>query len=263
MMTDKAWWGDFSFDPDKGQSWRLAGLEVRLSRRQGEWRIETRRPADQHEDIQDWRHDPVSPEELPEARLQRFLFRQTTPRMRMLPRLADRPVVIKPVSPLFIAPGQSATLFVSTPVWVNAWVDGMDKPLLDIPVVRPSDTWFGASPIRGQLAYATKVFGRTDLAHLPVRPFRAVTPVTIANDSADAMQVERVCLPAPQLDVHAGEDGRLWTPGLRVERPAHTRLPKVLIESRHPDFAGRLTRLSPARENDAGALGSMFDHFFD
>ena len=104
-----AWWGEFSFDLDKGRLWRLAGLDLRLCRRQGEWRIETLRRPDQHEDHQDWIIEMQSPEEIGGARLQRHLFTAAPERLRLLPRLADRPVVIRPVSPLFIAPGQSAT----------------------------------------------------------------------------------------------------------------------------------------------------------
>ena len=262
-MSDKPWWGEYSFENGQGRLWQLAGLELRFCRQPGEWQIEVLRQAEQQEDEHGWAFAPESHPALAGARLSRHLFRETRDCLRLLPRLADRPVVIKPVNPLFIAAGQQATLFVSTPVWASAWLEGLGKPILDIPVVHPSDTWFGSSPIRGQLAYATKVFCRTELSQLPIRPFRAVTPVTILNDGNDTMPVERLCLPVPQLDLFSGTDSRLWTPGLRVERQANTRIPRVVVESQRHPASGVVKRLTQARESDHSSLGSMFDLFFD
>lgn len=257
------WWGEFGFEPGEGRMWRLAGLDVRLSRHEREWVLETSRSPFQHEDVQDWEllHPSLAAPE--NAAPSRFLFNRTGEKLRVMPALADRSVVIKPVTPLYIPAGQSATLFVSTPVWAQVRVEGLDSPLMDVPVIRPSDTWFGTSPAQGRLCYGTKVFGRTDLSALPLRPFRAVTPVAISNDSPDTMQVERLCMPVPSLDLFGAPDGRLWTHGLLVDRQPGSRQPRVRIDPRMHAAAGVVRLLSRAREHDEDTLSRMFEHFLD
>ncbi|RZU45176.1 hypothetical protein EV700_1989 [Fluviicoccus keumensis] len=255
------WWGEFDFEPDESRLWRLAGLDVRITRSDSEWVIETLRSSSQHEDVQDWELQAPSPTPLAGSSPSRYLFTRTTPRLRVLPSLADRSVVIKPVTPLYIPAGQSATLFVSTPVWLQIRHDAGTVPLLDLPVIRPSDTWFGPTPAQGRLCYSTKVFGRTDLGQLPVRPFRAMTPVAISNDSPETMQVERLCMPVPSLDIYSATDGRLWTPGLLVDRLPGSRQIRVRLDTRMHEAAGVVRLLSRAREHDADTLSRMFEHF--
>jgi hypothetical protein len=151
---------------------------------------------------------------------------------------------------------------VSTPVWLAVLVDG--ATLLDIPVVVPRDTWFGPSTVRGELCYATKVSGRTELGQLPPRPFRALTPVRVRNLGHDAMAVERINIPCPLLPVYGAESGRLWTPALTVEREHGGRHLRIGIDSGITTEAGHVTRLSPPRhEPGEHGLIRVFDTFFD
>lgn len=258
-----AWWGEFRFEAGESRLWRLAGLDLRLTRNDREWQVECRRNPMQHEDEQDWTLESPAPHPLPDVIPGRHLFDRTGPVLKILPALADRSVVIKPVNPLYIPGGQSAVLFVSTPVWVQVKVEQAVTPLLDIPVIRPSDTWFGSTPVQGRVCYGTKVFGRTELALLPLRPFRAVTPVSIRNDAGDTMPVERICMPVPLLDLYCATDGRLWTPGLLVDRQPGARLPRVRIDSRMHEDAGVVRLLGRAREQDPDTLTRMFEHLLD
>lgn len=260
-MAITVWWGEYPFDPGQIRRWQMAGLDVQIRRAPQEWHIESHRHPQQHEDDHHWQiSDDGSP--LPDqAVLQRHLFNQTDAKLTILPLMADRSVVIKPVNPLFIAANQATTLFVSTPLWLS--VSANQSPLLDVPVVRPTETWFGSSPIRGELCYATKVFGRIDLEQLPIRPFRAVTPVHILNRSGNTMPIERINIPAPMLPLYASLDGRLWTPTLEVEQLNHGRIPKVRIDPRLHDHARVVKLLSPARKTNDEDLTRLFEHFFD
>lgn len=49
-------------------------------------------------------------------RVSRFSFRETAKLLRLVPALADRPVVVRPDLPFFISADETITLFVSTPV---------------------------------------------------------------------------------------------------------------------------------------------------
>ncbi len=259
------WWGRFDFAPGTGQQWEMAGLDIAIARQPQEWHFWTRRTSQQSEDNHEWQHrDGNALAETPAA-FTRFVFRQTSEHLDLLPRLANRSIVVRPISPLFVPAGQETTFYVSTPLWLGCYAEGTVEPLMDIPVVIPSDTWFGPSPVRGELCYATKVHGRTDLSQIPPRPFRAVTPVHVRNHGNDSMPIERINIPAPFLPVYAAESGRLWTPALSVTRDGHSsRQLHVHIDPGISTQAGHVTLLTPARRGvDEHALIRVFDNFFD
>ncbi|HET8731760.1 MAG TPA: hypothetical protein VFM34_11715 [Moraxellaceae bacterium] len=259
------WWGPQDFAPGQTRAWDMAGLLLEISRQPQEWQFRLERTRAQSEDNHAWRSETgPHPAASSAARLMRHVFRQTSGRLRLLPRLADRSVVVRPVSPLFVPAGQETTFYVSTPLWVTAWAEGVPEPLLDAPVVIPRDTWFGPGPERGQLCYATRVNGVTSLDQLQTRPFRAVTPVHVRNSAGTALPIERINIPAPFLPLYGAESGRLWTPALTITRQAHTQPLQVHIESGISTLAGHVESLCPARRgSDEHALIRVFDTFFD
>lgn len=257
------WWGAQSFGTGQGRHWHLAGMNLSIIRHAREWQFQIERTPDQSEDNHDWYRDDHLPES-PLGELRRYVFRQTTEILELLPRMADRSVVIRPVMPLFVPPGQDITFYVSTPVWVSCHAKDLDSPLLDIPVVRPADTWFGPNMVKGEICYTTKVNGHLELDQLTPRPFRAVTPVQIRNLGNDIMPVERINLPVPFLPIYAAESGRLWTPTLHVTMEQHQRIPRIRIDTSISTEAGHVTLLSPARRgSEEHALIRVFDNLID
>lgn len=257
------WWGPQSFAPGKGRHWHMAGMDLTIIRQAREWQFQIHRAPAQSEDNHEWSRD----DQLPESQLgelRRYVFRQTSEELTLLPRLADRSIVIRPVMPLFVPPGQEITFYVSTPVWLSCHANGLDTPLLDIPVVRPADTWFGRDTVKGEICYTTQVTGRLELSQLMPRPFRAVTPVQISNLGNELMPVERINLPVPFLPVYAAESGRLWTPTLHVTTEERQKVPRIRIDSTISTEAGHVVLLSPARRgSDEHALIRVFDTLFD
>lgn len=263
VYRQSVWWGRQTFTTGQGRHWHLAGMDLSIIRQAREWQFQVHRPPSQSEDNHLWQCDDRLPAE-PLGELSRFVFRQTSDTLTLLPRLADRSVVIRPVMPLFVPAGQEVTFYVSTPVWLTAQAEGQSAPLLDIPVVRPADTWFGPNTVRGELCYATEVTGRLELGQLTPRPFRAVTPVHIRNLASVQMPVERINLPVPFLPVHAAESGRLWTPTLEVTVEMQQKAPRIRIGSGVTTEAGHVELLTPARRGaEEHALIRVFDTLFD
>lgn len=175
---------------------------------------------------------------------------------------ADRPLVVRPESALAVQPGEAVTLFVSTPVWVMLSVS-RKRPrakgkrsedetewlrLFEVPAERFSDTWFGPNTRVGELCYATRSSGRLDLADLPQRPHRIVTPVRIENKATDALEFQRVQVPVPQLAVYRDADGALWTNGVTLTRETGGDLAAVRVDATPPrSAAGGMERLSEPR----------------
>ena len=261
-ISDLQWWGEQSFALGQTRSWQLGSLWLSLTRDLYEWRLEYHQPKRLSEYGLAWRS--LDPEEaLPQPiKLERYLFAETQDTLTLLPRLADRSMVVKPINPIFIPAGQQGQLYVSTPLWLTALPARQADPLFDIPIIRPNDTWFGPDTLKGEICYATPVFGRTQLAHLPVSGLWAVTPIHFRNRSSRQLQLDRMNLPVDALPLFQSlENGQLWTSEIEVVQESDSRPPKVRILQHTPEPAGRVRFINPPRNSDGGFF-RMFDSFF-
>lgn len=261
--TNITWWGEYEFELNQPRAWQFGSLLLRITRGLQEWRLEYHRPQQQFDYEQQWHviEDPNFAFPHP-VKVERYMFKSTQSKLQLMPRLANRSVVIKPVDPIYIPAGQRGTLYISTPLWVSGLVNGQRDPLFDIPVILPKDTWFGPNHRSGEIAYATSVDGRTDLQQLKSRVFRAVTPIEFHNVSNQQLRFDKMNVPIPALPLFYSESTqRLWTSQIKVLHEGLDRPPRIRIESRTPPHAGEVTYLHQPRES-AGVLFNMFDSFF-
>jgi len=225
--------------------------------------MEFHRPQVQYDYEQSWHEieDPNFGFPHP-VHVERYMFRSTQSKLQLMPRLADRSVVIKPVNPIYIPAGERGTLYISTPLWVAGFVEGHREPLFDIPVILPKDTWFGPNHRSGEICYATAVDGRIELHLLKPRAFRAVTPIEFHNTSHQQLRFDRMNVPVSALPLFYSEStGRLWTSQIKVLHEGSDRPPRIRIENRTPPHAGEVMYVHPPRAQ-ASALFNMFDSFF-
>lgn len=262
-IANLKWWGEQKFELNQSKAWQFGSLLFRLTRGMQEWRLEYYRPHVQYDHEQSWHAiDDVNFAFPQPVHVERYMFRETNPTMQLLPRLADRSVVIRPVDPIYIPAGQRGTLYISTPLWISGYVQGQKNPLFDIPVIMPKDTWFGPDHRSGEMCYATSVDGRTELRQLRPRAFRAVTPIDFHNVSGHQLRFDRMNVPVPALPLFYSESThRLWTSQIKVIHEGSDRPARIRIENRTPPLAGEVTYVNPAR-TPGGALFNMFDSFF-
>jgi hypothetical protein len=257
------WWGEKEFELNKARAWQFGSLLFRVTRGLQEWRLEYYRPQLQYDYEQQW-HGIDDPEfAFPSPlNIERYMFKTTHNKLQLMPRLADRSVVIKPVDPIYIPAGQRGTLYISTPLWLAGIVKGQKEPIFDIPIILPKDTWFGPNHRTGEICYATSVDGRTELQQLTRRAFRAVTSIEFHNTSHQQLRFDRMNVPVTALPLFYSEStGRLWTSQIKVIHEGSDRPPRIRIENRTPPLAGEVTYLHPPRES-ANVLFNMFDSFF-
>lgn len=262
-LPDLKWWGEHEFELHQPKAWQFGSMLFRLTRGMQEWRLEYHRPQVQYDYEQQWHriNDPNFSFPQP-VKIERYMFKSTTNKLQLMPRLADRSVVIKPVDPIYIPAGQRGTLYISTPLWIAGFVDGQREPIFDLPVILPKDTWFGPNHRYGEICYVTAVDGRTELHQLRPRAFRAITPIEFHNISNQQLRFDRMNVPVPALPLFFSEStGRLWTSQIKVLHEGSDRPPRVRIENRTPPHAGEVIYVHPPRET-AGALFNMFDSFF-
>lgn len=262
-IRDIKWWGEHEFELNIPQAWQFGSLLFRITRSMQEWRLEYHRPTVQYDYEQAWHRieDPNFSFPHP-VKIERYMFKSTQSKLQLLPRLANRPVVIKPVDPIYIPAGQRGTLYISTPLWLCGFIEGQREPIFDIPIILPKDTWFGPNHRTGQICYATAVDGRTEFKHLTRRAFRAVTSIEFQNVSNQQIRFDRISVPVPALPLFYSEKtGRLWTSQIKIMHEGLDKLPRIRLDNRTPSLAGEVSYLQPPREH-AGNLFNMFESFF-
>lgn len=216
MMNQKSdkeaiWWRKYSIAENGIMHWKIGALRLAVRRLAREWQIfyETDSAWADAEETEHSEETEMKTEST--AAKGRFFFNRTEATLELMPLLADRAVVTKPMVPFHVPAGQQITLYVSTPLWIRISIGEKATALEEIVIQRPSDTWFGQSTQEGELCYAGSTRGRIQLDMLTQRSFRAVTPIAIVNQSASSLVLEKIKLPVPYLSLFQGREEFLWT----------------------------------------------------
>ena len=263
---DHVWWGAIDVPRDGAVRVTAGPTRVWVERRRHDWRVFSDASPDvDGDEVGAERPRAVTPDDLPDLDPRvRFCFADAPERLVVSVAQADRPVVVRPATPLSIGPGERVTLFVSTPTWMVLAVErvrrtrpgprgtggaaGEPQRLTEIPLERPSDTWFGPNTVMGELCYATRTAGYLRLDDVPRRPHLMVTPVAIENKADAPLEFERVHVPVPLLGVYVDTAGALWTNTVQLTRETSGDLAAVRVESGVPISArGASERLTKPR----------------
>lgn len=259
-----AWWADFTFQSGMARCWQIASLQLWLQRLEHEWRLAFREEPENTalDIISNGEEVPGFPEN--EVTQERYLFRSTPKVLRVIPALAPRPVVVRPVTPLRIPSEESVSLYVITPLWMQLQSGKQGKVFRELAVVRPSDTWFGANTREGELCYAARTPGQLDLAEVHPKQHQAITCVKIHNQSDDMLEFDRVNLPVTYLSLYNDTQNHLWTQNISLVRREEADLAELDIEESAPAHIHDARRISGPRETaDKGLLVSAFNALFN
>jgi hypothetical protein len=253
-----AWWGPASLAIGRGLYRRLGGTELWLVRDRHEWRFASRYHP-QNREATEVGHGDVADSELPttDVETRRLGCRNTNEPVRLSPRLADRPVVIRPAQPIALPAHEELVLYFTSPLWLQVEVGDPLVRFVEIPLQRPSDTWFGPSTREGEMCYALRTSARLELDDVPHRPHRALTELHVVNLADTALELDRLQVPLPLMSLYASGDGQLWTEIVTLERrdsddkaelklqrtpPARTGSPEIVARPREEASRGHLFR---------------------
>jgi hypothetical protein len=245
-VAAERWFGDFEIKTGQRAHWQVGPLALTVEHAANEWRICHSRSDDIWAASASVRVEQATPCE--EQSVDRYIVDDAHPLFSLLPLLPDRPVITRPVSPVFVPAGEAVRLYVTMPVWLQLAVGADRKVLAEIPVQRLSDTWFGPNTCEGELCYALRSRCRLSLSEDAFVPHRVVTPLRIRNRSTELMVLERVNVPVRQLSLYAEPSGRLWTGELALERTEDGRFASVDIEIGAPPEARGASPLAGPRE---------------
>ena len=231
------WWGTYHFELDQTALWEIGPLRLAVQRLVNEWQVayETGESSDPETDV--WSQDLNAADlnDLNFANSERYVTGQSGASLRLQPALADRPLITRPITPFYVPAGETTAVFLSSPLWVRLEVGDPPTPLREMPILRPSDTWFGSSTMEGELCYASRTFARLNLENIPLRPHRALTQVLIDNRAESQLAVERINLPVPYLSLFETVDGLLWTQKVTMIRTRDTAMAAFQVDKRPPE----------------------------
>lgn len=226
----------------------LERFYLRLQRHNGELRIEQGSVA---EAVGASQPDEADAPRLGPARQSRILLGDDRRPLHIEPRLADRPVVTRPLQPTELLPRQRTTLYLGTPLSLALMLG--DQTLAEFPALRLSDTWLGPSTINGELCYATQTRARLELEAVSEDPFKAVTAVTIVNLSSHRLKLDRINIPVPNLPLYS--DGqRFATASLTMTRNRDPSSAQVEIDARPPHYTSAAELIVEARRDIRGGV---------
>jgi len=177
----------------------------------------------------------------------RFGGKETGQSIRIIPALADRPVVIRPEMPFYLPSGEEVTIFVSTPLWLNLCVAPHFRKLISIPTLRLSDSWFGVDPTEGELCYAAKTKAKLRFEDLTLIQYRAVTKVLLKNDSSNQLFLERIKVPVHHLSLYRSNAGLLTETITIVKDDDHVEMRMRLDRPTEAEF-GQASKISMPRQ---------------
>jgi len=264
--TPSPWWGTAALEMDTGGEWHVGPSTLWVYRSSYDWRVIVRPSTDpktadpmaqrsgRQVPVEEETMTPVLESDDDDLVTQRFSVQDTGEEIALLPALADRPVVVRPEHPLSVLPNEAVTLYLSTPLWVRIELVETERRLTEVPSHRMSDTWFGPSTREGTLCYATRTAGRLRLDRLPLRLHRALTPLTVHNQTDESLALERIQLPVPHLSVYGTSDDVLWTDPVRMAHRSTDEGAAVDIREGPPEDRAEADLLQPPREEKKHGL---------
>lgn len=211
----RPWWGEYTLASGRMAAWRIGPLHLNLYRLALEWQLAFASLGERRDETVEIEPDLAASPVPEHMELVRYVYRDPGTGFSLQPVLADRPVVVKPVSPLYVPPGERVTLYVGSPVNVQVILPGITH---EVTAYRSSDTWFGPNTREGELCYASSTLAQLRLEDCTIRPHRAITSVEVRNDGDDPLLIEQLRLPAPYLALYATGNGILWTQSILLTR---------------------------------------------
>jgi len=211
-------WGPTTIPLRQARIWQLGPLHLHVARAPWEWSFSWWRDGallDDHLRLAEVAE--VRPASRPDVESKRFAFGETADPLTLLPALGDRVFVATPEVPFYVLPAESVRAYVSVPLWVQARVGRDARLALEVPVLRPQDTWFG-SPTAGTLCYASRTAMRLELDAFVPLAHRALVTVEVVNRGDTSLTVQRLRLPVPELGLFRDPSGQLRTPAVRFTR---------------------------------------------
>lgn len=235
--SNDQWWGNFDIPENVSCAWKISLLRLYVNRSKNEWSFTWYQDQNPSEPAVSFDLTGASKPSSEETGQARFFHNAAEAHFDLGLTLADRPIVARPETSIFVPPGQHATLYVSSGLWLQPKLNG--HVLMDMPVYRPSDTWFGENTRIGEMCYFSRTRARTEATDSVIAPHKAVTPITVINRGTESVKIEHIRVPVINLGLYTNESGEFVTNSLSMilhENSKETSMEITPIERQKGEF---------------------------
>jgi hypothetical protein len=120
-QPQSTWWGQYSLDNGQTVQWDIGPLRLAVQRQPNEWQIAYEQNEVIDPETTEWYHNPNAPDisELNYKNIERYFTGKPGKALWVMPILADRSIITRPLTPLYVPAGEKTTIFVSSPLWVR------------------------------------------------------------------------------------------------------------------------------------------------
>ena len=221
------------------REWQIGPLSFSVERTQSEWKI----ALDRNEAQQDRLTCGLEESTIDLIDIKRWVASDNEYELYLEAALPDRPLIVRPDSPLIMLPGQKAMFFIGIPIWIRVKTrQDIKSTLIEIPSIILSNSWFGP-PTDGELCYSMRTSAKLEIKELTSRPYRAVCPLEVRNAAQTPLEIQRICLRPEMLPIFQGKT-HLWTASGRVTYLGENEWSRVVYGNNAPSF-----------EADSGIVG--------
>lgn len=203
----REFWGEAELAEGEERSFQFGGLTLGVRREGNEFRTRRSLAGEERkiasptllEDDDGWK---------------RWVFSSETSKLRLVPRISERSIVVAPRDQFHLMRGVETTVFIVLPLWVGLEDAVSGQALSSLPTRSLARGWFG-SRTAGEICF----WHQSRFFHAP--PPRqeggasVICSLRIANDSTRDLPVAKICLRMRYFSLFQA-DGRYWTDEARI-----------------------------------------------
>ncbi len=178
----------------------------------------------------------------------RFSFNNSYDCLSFSPSLPNRALVFRPENPFYVIGGESTTIYVSSGLWLNIKCTEDNKNILEIPIVKLTDTWFGEDPTSGEVCYASRTKAKLELDDMKIYQYRFLTKINIVNQSDEPIKLARIKLPSKFLSLYMNAQGMIVTDTITVIKSDSKGGFKLEFHPPEKEDFGTIEKIVPAKE---------------
>ncbi|KAA3616600.1 MAG: DUF432 domain-containing protein [Calditrichaeota bacterium] len=234
---DEKLWGQHTIPYHKIQKFKLADLnlslylsedEIKLAHHYSSSGAQATTRQDSGENVI-WKRWPVSGE---------------VSHIQFDPVLPDRPLLVKPESSLYLWVNFKSKFFVRIPIAlkISMIIGNKSTELLDIPIIKLSNTWFGTFQ-KGEVCYSISSGFGADIEPDKSRPFLAICPLRLKNDSRESLLVDKICMRSEHFSLFQS-DSQLWTDELTIIYKGKNETSQISVSGKPPKRISGATLVS-------------------
>ena len=256
-MEPEKIWTTFELAPGETLTWDVGATCFYASRVENDWLI-AHKESEERESVEIRIHKDGIPEDVtPE----RWAFKTSRTFIKFSPAMPDRPLVVRPISPLGLPPESEVQFYINIPTFIKVTISNKSNntEIGVYPSQTLSNTWFGDN-FSGVFCYSNKSKIRREKAELNVVPNQIICPFKIKNKGDEILNVERICLRVKYLAIWAGKQ-RLWSNEVTTIFKGHGKDTQLEYSNTAPKDASEPRLIEKSEEKpERGFLRQTFAH---